>query len=96
MARAFFFRVGLFGQSYKWVLTRRPELRFDPNHTHPNPFPLSLRIFRSRFLRELFRFEGFRQEGDLAVDVIEQEPLNNRFGHPEFIVRDLAGLSGAV
>jgi hypothetical protein len=33
--------------------TRLPR-RSDPNH-----FPISLRIFRARFLRELFRFEGF-------------------------------------
>jgi hypothetical protein len=31
-------------------------LSFDPNHPDPNLRPLSLRIFRARFLRELFRF----------------------------------------
>jgi hypothetical protein len=56
---------------------------FDPNHADPNLLPLSLRLFRARFLRELFRFEWLRQESDLAIDVLEQ--LRNGFGHLEFI-----------
>jgi len=55
------------------------------NHTNPNLLPLSLRIFRARFLRESFRFEWLRQEGDLAVDVFEKQPLLNGFWHFEFI-----------
>jgi hypothetical protein len=39
-----------------------PPLRlgFESKHTDPNRFPLSLGVFRARFLRELFRFEGLR------------------------------------
>jgi hypothetical protein len=60
-------------------------LGFDPNRTDPIFLALLLWIFRARFLRELFRFEWLRQERDLAIDVLEQEPLHNGFGHLEFI-----------
>ncbi len=47
-------------------------LSVDPNYADPNLLPLSLRIFRARFLRESFRFEWPRQESDFAIDVLEQ------------------------
>jgi hypothetical protein len=73
------------GRQETWPASLPSSLGFDPNRTNPDLLPLSLRIFRARFLRELFRFEWLRQESDLAIDVLEQPPLHNRFAHFKFI-----------
>ena len=44
-------------------------------------FTLPLRVFQAGFLSLLLRFERFRQRLELAVDVLEQQPLLHDFGH---------------
>jgi hypothetical protein len=34
-----------------------------------------------------FCLEGFRQRGELAADVLEEQPLFDDFGHSRFIAR---------
>jgi len=48
------------------------RLRFDSNHTEPNPLALTLRVFQACFLCEPSRFEGLRQRRELSIDKLEE------------------------
>jgi hypothetical protein len=72
--------------------TRRKEgarvpLLLDPNHSHRNRPPFPLREFQTRLLRLCFRLERLGQWSELAVDVPEEQPMLDGFGHVWFIAR---------
>jgi hypothetical protein len=69
-------------------------LRFGSNHTKPNRFPLTLRVFQTCLLRKFLRFEWLRERRKLTVDVLEKQPLLDDFGHFEFIARH--GCAGPI
>jgi hypothetical protein len=55
----------------------RPLRFYDSIRTTPSPnlFPLSLRIFRARFLRESLRFKRLRQRHYCSIDVVDDPRL---------------------
>jgi hypothetical protein len=59
----------------------------DTNHTDPNPFAQTLRIFFTRLLRLFPRFEWLGQRRELKTDIFEKQPLLDDFGHPRLIAR---------
>ena len=72
------------------VVTRNAELIHGSGHADPNRFPLSFWIFQPCLLGLFFVLEGLRQRRKLTVDVLEEQPSLNYFGHVGFIAQ--AGL----
>ena len=75
------------GDSRKPLRTRIcvSYLLLDSNHTEPNRFALTLRVFQACFLCKLFRFEGLRQWREFTIDVLEKQPLFDCLCHSSFI-----------
>jgi hypothetical protein len=59
----------------------KARLGFDSNHTESDRPALALRVFQTRLLCELFRLEWFRQWSELAINVLEKQPLSDCFCH---------------
>jgi hypothetical protein len=65
------------------------DLTLDSDYADPNPFALTFWVLQAGLLRLLLLLERLRQRRKLAVEVLEEEPLLNYFGHVEFIEQPL-------
>ncbi len=65
------------------------RLLLNSNHAHRYRSPLSLRHFQPRLHRQCFSFEWFGQRRELTIDVFEEQPLLDDFGHLRFIAQAL-------
>jgi hypothetical protein len=63
------------------------QLCFSSDHTEPNCFAVSFRVFRTRLFRKLFCLEWLRQWRKLPTDIFEQQPSLDNFWHLEYIAR---------
>jgi hypothetical protein len=60
------------------IETTKSRLAYD---AEPDGPARTLSVFQTRLLRELFRFEWFRQGREFAIDVLEEQPLLACLGH---------------
>jgi hypothetical protein len=65
------------------------RLLLNSNHAHRYRSPLSLRHFQTRLHRQCFSFEWVGQRRELTIDVFEEQPLLDEFGHLRFIAQAL-------
>ena len=69
------------------IVTQNAELTCGSHHADPNRLALTFWIPQPLLLRLFLFLEGLRQRRKLAVDVFEEQPPLDDFGHCKFIAQ---------
>ena len=74
-------------EQFRIIDTRNADLTLDSNYADPNRLAHTFWILQTCLLRLFLLLERLRQRRKLTVDVLEEEPLLNHFGHVNFIAQ---------